>query len=68
MKRMSILFVIASTLIVGGCADALEQRSTEEVGGQLQRGVTGRGRLAQSSGRLAILLASTACQKLIRST
>jgi hypothetical protein len=43
MKRMSILFVIASTLIVGGCADALEQRSTEEVGGQLQRGVTGQG-------------------------
>ena len=40
---MSILFVIASTLIVGGCADPLEQHSTEEVGGQLQRGVTGQG-------------------------
>ena len=40
---MSILFVIASTLIAGGCADPLEQRSTEEVGGQLQRGVTGQG-------------------------
>ena len=30
-------------LIVGGCADPLEQRTTEEVGGQLQRGVTGQG-------------------------
>jgi len=28
---------------MGGCADPLEQRSTEEVGGQLQRGVTGQG-------------------------
>jgi len=45
MKRMSILFVIAWTLIVGGCADPLEQRSAEEVGGQLQRGVTGQGTL-----------------------
>ena len=43
MKRVSIWFVIASTLIAGGCADPLEQRSTEEVGGQLQRGVTGQG-------------------------
>lgn len=40
---MSILFVIASTLIVSGCADPLEQRSSEEVEGQLQRGVTGQG-------------------------
>jgi len=45
MKRMSILFVIASALIVGSCADPLEQRSAEEVGGQLQRGVTGQGTL-----------------------
>ncbi|HUE50141.1 MAG TPA: hypothetical protein VMQ39_03655 [Candidatus Dormibacteraeota bacterium] len=43
MKRMSILLVIALTLIVGGCADPLEERSTEEVEGQLQRGVTGQG-------------------------
>jgi len=40
---MSILLVIALTLIVGGCADPLEERSTEEVEGQLQRGVTGQG-------------------------
>jgi len=43
MKRMPILLVIASMVLVGGCADPLEQRSTEEVQGQLQRGVTGQG-------------------------
>jgi hypothetical protein len=45
MKRLSILLMIAWTLIVGGCADPLEQRSTEEVEGQLRRGVTGQGTL-----------------------
>ena len=44
MKRMSILFVIA-WLTAGGCADPLEQRSTEELQGQLERGVTGQGQL-----------------------
>ena len=39
---MPILLVIAC-LAVAGCADPLEQRSTEEVGSQLQRGVTGQG-------------------------
>jgi hypothetical protein len=43
MKRMAILFLIAWMLVVGGCADPMEQRSTEEVGGQFQRGVTGQG-------------------------
>ncbi len=43
MKRMAILFLIALTLITGGCADPMEQRSTEEVQGQLERGVTGQG-------------------------
>lgn len=41
---MPILLVIASMVLVG-CADPLEQRSTEEVQGQLQRGVTGQGTL-----------------------
>jgi len=45
MKRMRILFVIAC-LAVAGCADPLEQRSTEEVQGQLERGVTGQGTLS----------------------
>jgi hypothetical protein len=44
MKRMSILFVIAC-LALSGCADPLEQRTTEEVQGQLERGVTGQGTL-----------------------
>jgi hypothetical protein len=44
MKRMRILFVIAC-LAVAGCTDPLEQRSTEEVQGQLERGVTGQGTL-----------------------
>jgi len=44
MKRVRILFVIAC-LAVAGCADPLEQRSTEEVQGQLERGVTGQGTL-----------------------
>jgi hypothetical protein len=45
MKRMSILFVIACALVAGGCADPLEQRSSQEVGQQLERGVTGQGTL-----------------------
>jgi len=41
MKPLSIICAFA--LIAGGCADPLEQRSTNEVGGQLERGVTGQG-------------------------
>jgi hypothetical protein len=44
MKRLSILLVIA-WLTAGGCADPLEQRSTQEVQGQFERGVTGQGTL-----------------------
>jgi hypothetical protein len=44
MKRVSILLVIAC-LIVGGCADPMEQRTTQEVQGQFERGVTGQGTL-----------------------
>jgi len=44
MKRMSILLAIAC-LGAGGCADPLEQRSTQEVQGQFERGVTGQGTL-----------------------
>ncbi len=51
MKRLSILCLCgqASLLIVwatvGGCADPLEQRSTQEAQAQLERGVTGQGTL-----------------------
>ena len=44
MKRMPILVVIA-WLAAGGCADPLEERSTQEVQGQFERGVTGQGTL-----------------------
>ena len=44
MKRMPILLAIAC-LAVGGCADPLEQRTTQEVQGQFERGVTGQGSL-----------------------
>ncbi len=42
---MSILSLIACALITGGCADPLEQRSTEEVGSQIKRGISGQGQL-----------------------
>jgi len=45
MKPLSILLLIASLAMVG-CADPLEQRSTQEVQGQFERGVTGQGTLA----------------------
>jgi hypothetical protein len=41
MKPLSI--VCAFALIIAGCADPLEQRSTDEVGNQLERGATGQG-------------------------
>jgi hypothetical protein len=44
MKRLAILLAIVC-LVAGGCADPLEQRSTQEVQEQLQRGVTGQGTL-----------------------
>jgi hypothetical protein len=44
MKPISILLAIA-LLAAGGCADPLEQRSTAELQGQLERGVTGQGTL-----------------------
>jgi hypothetical protein len=31
--------------LMWGCADPLEQRSTEEVGEQLERGISGQGKL-----------------------
>jgi hypothetical protein len=45
MKRLSLLVSIAGTLAIGGCADPLEQRSTQEVQSQLERGVTGQGKI-----------------------
>jgi len=44
MKPPSILLAIV-WLIAGGCADPLEQRTTQEVQQQLERGLTGQGTL-----------------------
>jgi hypothetical protein len=44
MRPLSILLAIASVAL-SGCADPLEQRSTQEVQEQLGRGVTGQGTL-----------------------
>jgi hypothetical protein len=43
MKRVSIVFALANCLLLGACADPMEKRSTEEVQGQIERGVTGQG-------------------------
>ena len=45
MKLLSIVSSIALLLFAAGCADPLEQTSTDEVGNQLQRGLTGHGQL-----------------------
>ncbi len=45
MKRLTILFAMGCALALPGCADPLEQRSTQEVEGQLERGATGQGKL-----------------------
>jgi hypothetical protein len=44
MRPLSIPLAIV-WLALGGCADPIEQRSTQEVQQQLQRGVTGQGSL-----------------------
>jgi hypothetical protein len=45
MKLLSIVSLLAIVLLMAGCADPLEERSTDEVGAQLERGVTGKGKL-----------------------
>jgi hypothetical protein len=45
MKPLSLLCAIAGALILGNCADPLEKRSSGEVQGQLERGVTGQGQI-----------------------
>jgi hypothetical protein len=45
MKPLALPLAIA-WLVLSGCADPMEQRSTREVQEQLQRGVTGQGTLS----------------------
>lgn len=42
MKR-ALAAAFASVLLLGGCADELEQPTTQEVGERFQRGVRGEG-------------------------
>jgi hypothetical protein len=45
MKLLSIVSSAAVLLLAAGCADPLEERTTDEVGAQLQRGITGQGKI-----------------------
>jgi hypothetical protein len=45
MKPLSILMAVAFASFAVGCADPLEQRSTQEVQSQFQRGITGQGQI-----------------------
>ena len=45
MKPLTIVSFLAVLFLAAGCADPLEERTTNEVSTQLQRGVTGQGRL-----------------------
>lgn len=45
MKPLSILLATACAMLTVGCADPLEQRTAGEVGEQIQKGVTGQGKL-----------------------
>ena len=43
--RPLLLTLVIACLAVVGCADPLDQRTTQEVQGQVERGVTGQGTL-----------------------
>ncbi len=43
MKPVLVLLVSAGALLLGGCADELEQPTTQEVSERFQRGVSGQG-------------------------
>jgi hypothetical protein len=45
MKPLPIFLAMAAALLHVSCADPMEHRGTEEVGAQLQRGVTGQGEI-----------------------
>ena len=44
MKRLSTVALLA-LVVLASCADPMEERTGNEVGEQLQRGITGQGRL-----------------------
>jgi hypothetical protein len=50
--RMKRVFIFAALFLSGflpGCTDPLEKRSSEEVQGQIERGVTGQGRIGEEN-------------------
>ena len=47
MKPWPFFLAILIAIFEAGCADPVEQRSSNEVQSQLQRGVTGQGQLTE---------------------
>jgi hypothetical protein len=45
MEPLPILLAMVLALFIVSCADPLEHRGSEEVGAQLERGVTGQGQI-----------------------
>jgi hypothetical protein len=45
LKAFAIAFFSAVALLLGSCADPLEQATVQEVPEKLQRGITGQGTL-----------------------
>jgi hypothetical protein len=45
LKAFSTAFLIASAILIAGCADPLEKPLLEEVPAKFQRGITGQGTL-----------------------
>jgi hypothetical protein len=45
MKPLSILIAVAFASFAIGCADPIEQRTTQEMQSQFQHGITGQGQL-----------------------
>ncbi len=45
MKLALVCFILAGAFALGGCADELEQQTTEDVGQHFRRGVHGQGTL-----------------------
>jgi hypothetical protein len=49
MKRVFIFATLILAGLLPGCADPLEKRSSEEVQGQIERGVTGQGHIGDEN-------------------
>jgi hypothetical protein len=45
LKAFSVAFLVASAILIAGCADPLEKPVVQEVPEKFQRGITGNGRL-----------------------